>query len=84
MSPSKTGAGNRTSSQPRFAMTFTDRSIVDCPVTRARVNVESTSGLPNSVLAAYAESKWILLTFCDSSVNQTLSAASTVRPSGCR
>ena len=33
-------------------MTLTDRSIVDCPVTRARVNVESTSGRPNSVFAA--------------------------------
>ena len=33
-------------------MTLNDRSMVDCPVTSASVNVESTSGLPNSVCAA--------------------------------
>ena len=63
-------------------MTLNDRSIVDCPVTSASVKVESTSGLPNSVCAAYAWSKWIGFMFCVSSVNQLLSTDSTVRPSG--
>ena len=82
VSPSNTGCGSRTSSQPRLAITFNDRSMTDWPVTSASVNVESTSGLPNSVFAAYAWSKWIGLVFCESSVNQILSAVMTVRPSG--
>ena len=65
-------------------MTFHDRSMVDWPVTSASVKVESTSGLPNSVFAAYALSKWMALLFCVSNVNQMLSAAITVRPSGWR
>ena len=52
MSPSKTGAGSRTSSQPRFAITFWETSVTLWPVTSASVNVESTSGLPHSVWAA--------------------------------
>ena len=52
VSPSKSGLGRRTSSHPRLAITLNERSMVDCPVTRASVKVESTSGLPNSVCAA--------------------------------
>src|SRR6185369_11151492 len=52
VSPSNKGFGRRTSSHPRFAITLNERSIVDWPVTSASVNVESTSGLPNSVCAA--------------------------------
>jgi hypothetical protein len=44
------------------------------------VKVESTSGRSHSVVAAYAASKWIGFVFIVSSVNQTLSASSTVRP----
>jgi hypothetical protein len=49
-------------------------------VTSASVNVESTSGRSHSVVAAYSASKWIGFVFSVSSVNQTLSASSTVRP----
>ena len=52
MSPSKTGFGSRTSSQPRLAITFWETSVTLCPVTSASVNVESTSGRPHSVWAA--------------------------------
>ena len=47
VSPSKTGLGSRTSSQPRLAKTFCERSVTLWPVTRAKVKVESTSGRPN-------------------------------------
>ena len=52
VSPSKTGAGRRTSSQPRLAITFWETSVTLWPVTSASVNVESTSGRPHSVCAA--------------------------------
>jgi hypothetical protein len=40
-----------------LAIAFWEMSATDCPVTSASVKVESTSGLPNSVFAAYAASK---------------------------
>ena len=46
------------------------------------MNVESTSGRFHSVFAAYSASKWIGFVFIVSSVNQTLSASSTVGRSG--
>ena len=49
-------------------------------MTSASVNVESTSGCFHSVVAAYSASKWIGFVFSVRSVNQTLSASSTVRP----
>jgi hypothetical protein len=83
VSPSNTGCGSRTSSQPRFAKTFWDTSVTLCPETSASVNVELTRGLPNSVRAAYSWSKCSGAVFCVSSVNQMLSVLVTVRPSGC-
>jgi hypothetical protein len=47
VSPSKTGLGSLTSSQPRLAKRFWETSVTLCPVTGARVNVESTTGFPN-------------------------------------
>ena len=82
MSPSKTGWGVRTSSQPRLANTFVERSMVDCPVTSARVKVELTRGRPNSVRAAKCLSRWIRATFWVISVNVWLSASVTVFPNG--
>ena len=79
VSPAKTGAGSRTSFQPRLTPR-SDTSATDRPVTSASVNVESTSGRSHSVVAAYSASKWIGFVFSVSSVNQTLSASSTVRP----
>src|SRR5579859_6888573 len=79
VSPAKTGAGSRTSFQPRLTPR-SDTSATDRPVTSASVKVESTSGRPHSVVAAYSASKWIGFVFSVSSVNQTLSASSTVRP----
>ena len=49
VSPAKTGAVSLTWSQPRFATAFWLTSGTDRPVTMARVRVETTSGLPNSV-----------------------------------
>ena len=46
------GAGRRTSSQPRLAITFWETSVTLWPVTSASVKVESTSGRPHSVCAA--------------------------------
>src|SRR5918997_4542595 len=43
VSPSKTGAGNLTSSQPRLAKTFYGTSVTLWPVTSARAKVESTA-----------------------------------------
>ena len=57
-----------------------ETSATDSPVTSASVNVESTSGRSHSVVAAYSASKWIGFVFSVRSVNQTLSASSTVRP----
>ena len=82
VSPSNTGAGIRTSSQPMLANTFIDRSMVDCPVTRARVKVELTNGRPNSVPAAKLLSTCALATFCVTRVNHWLSASVTVLPKG--
>src|SRR6266513_6251120 len=79
VSPAKTGAGRRTSRQPRLTPR-SDTSATDRPVTSASVNVESTSGRPHSVVAAYSASKWIGFVFSVSSGNETLSASSTVRP----
>src|SRR3954468_17528493 len=79
VSPAKTGIGSRTSRQPRLTPR-SDTSATDSPVTSASVNVESTSGRSHSVVAAYSASKWIGFVFSVSSVNQTLSASSTVRP----
>jgi hypothetical protein len=53
------------------------------PATSARVNVELTSGLPNSVRAAYSWSKCSGAVFWVNSVNQMLSVPVTVRASGC-
>ena len=69
----------RTSRQPRLTAR-SETSTTERPVTSASVNVESTSGYSHSVSAAYAASKWIGFVFSVSSVNQTLSASSTVRP----
>src|SRR6476646_7019435 len=79
VSPAKTGAGRLTSRQPRLTPR-SDTSATDRPVTSASVNVESTSGRSHSVVAAYSASKWMGFVFSVSSVNQTLSASSTVRP----
>ena len=51
MSPANTGCGSRTSSHPRFTA-FIDTSDTDSPVTKASVNVESTSIRFHSVCAA--------------------------------
>ena len=83
VSPSNNGCGSRTSSHPRLATALTVRSVTDCPVTSASVKHELTSGRLNSVALAYSVSKWIGLVFIVRQVNQTLSAAITVRPSGC-
>ena len=48
VSPSKSGAGMRTSSQPRFTA-LRDTSATDRPVTSAIVKHEFISGRPNSV-----------------------------------
>jgi hypothetical protein len=79
VSPANTGAGSRTSLQPRLTPR-SETSITERPVTSASVKVESTSGCFHSVVAAYSASKWIGFVFSVSSVNQTLSASSTVRP----
>ena len=83
VSPSKTGLGREIFSHARFAKTFCEMSVTVWPVTSASVNVELTSGLPNSVFAAYSWSKCSGAVFCVSSVNQELSVVVTVRPSGC-
>src|ERR1700693_4928605 len=83
VSPSNTGLGRRTSSQPRFAITFCDTSLTLCPVTSANVSALLTNGFPNSVCAADWWSKWIGAVFCVRSVNQMLSAVGIVRPSAC-
>ncbi len=83
MSPSKTGAGRRISSHPRFAKTFWETSVTDWPVTRATVKVESTSGLPNSVWDERWWSKWMGAVFWVKRVNRALSVVVTVRPRGC-
>jgi ribosomal protein S18 acetylase RimI-like enzyme len=79
VSPAKTGAGSVTSRQPRLTP-CSDTASTDSPVTSASVKVESTSGRFHSVAAAYSASKWIGFVFIVRSVNQTLSASSTVRP----
>ena len=66
-----------------FTRTFMVRSVTDCPVTSESVKHEFTSRFLNSVRAAYSPSKWIGFVFIVRHVNQTLSASSTVRPSGC-
>ena len=57
--------------------------MTDWPVTSASVKHEFTSGFLNSVWLAYSASKWIGFVFIVRHVNQMLSAAVTVRPSGC-
>lgn len=84
VSPWNTGAGSLILSHAKFAMTFCDTSVTLWPVTSATVNVESTSGLPNSVFLAYSKSKWIGAVFCVSRVNQMLSVSVIVRPRGCK
>ena len=64
-------------------MTFCETSLTLCPVTRAIVKAEFTSGRPNSVWDAYWWSKCTGAVFCVSSVNHALSVCVTVRPSGC-
>ncbi len=54
VSPTKTGAGRRTLSQPRLANAFSLMSTTDIPVTSASVKALLTSGRPNSVCAAKA------------------------------
>ena len=52
VSPAKTGFGSLMSLQPRLAAAFSDVSLTARPRTSASVNVETTSGCPNSVRAA--------------------------------
>ena len=83
VSPANTGWGSLTSSIWRFAKTFWLTSVTLCPTAIAIVSVEFTSGLANSVRAAYCASKWVWFVFIVSNVNHVLSLSVTVRPSGC-
>jgi len=47
------------SPQPRFATAFSEVSATESPRTTASVSVETTSGSPNSVRAAYSRLKCI-------------------------
>src|SRR5439155_1492754 len=64
VSPSNTGAGSRTSSQPRFATAFSLVSATDRPVISASVKVESTSRCPKRVLSAKGVLKWTWFVLC--------------------
>src|SRR6478736_583625 len=81
VSPTYTGLGSLMSVQERFAVAFSLVSGTLIPVTRARVNVLLTSGLPNSVRAANSWLKWTWLVFKVRQVNQMLSVSVIVRPS---
>ena len=80
VSPAKTGFGNAISENPRLAIVVPRVSSgTERPTTSATVNIELTSGLPNSVPAANSASRCSGCGFIVIVVNRTLSVSVTVR-----
>ena len=83
VSPTNTGAVSWILSQPRLAIAFWLRSETLMPTTMESVRQLLTSGLPNSLLAAYSLSKCRGFWFMVMSVNQVLSVSVMLRPGRC-
>ncbi len=84
VSPWRTGAGNATSSNPRFPNVVPSVvSATERPTTRPRVNTEFTIRVPNSVPAEKCSSRWSGWGFIVMELNSTLSVSVTVLVASC-